>query len=168
MYCEAARWSAFSIRLFWKTTGWGALTIASRVRRGSPRSAAEHAGTRSRIADRLRHFGKRDILLVVTGDEREAQRLPILLRFIDPLARRGNEVPEHVPRSAERLSTHEHRARSACARQARFVPWLQHVQSEQLEWIAVEFGVARHQHHSAFVGLGVDRQRASGTEPDIG
>ncbi len=28
MYCEAARCSAFSIRLFWKMTGWGELTIA--------------------------------------------------------------------------------------------------------------------------------------------
>ena len=34
MYCEAARWSGSSIRLFWKITGWGALTIASRVQPG--------------------------------------------------------------------------------------------------------------------------------------
>ena len=43
MYCDAARWSASSIRLFWKINGCGALTIASRVRRGSPRSAAGQA-----------------------------------------------------------------------------------------------------------------------------
>ena len=205
MYCEAARWSALSIRLFWKITGCGALMIASRVSRGSPRSAAlqaiappqswptsanrssdervgerenvvdqqvglisldllrpvrpgkaalvghdeeeaileprrdlapgavrfgkaveqddrrvrriagqrdiqrhagakrNRAGTRSRIADRLRHLRKRDEFLVVAGDQREAQRLPVLLRLVDPVARRGDEVPEDVAAGGERL-----------------------------------------------------------------
>ena len=43
MYCEAARWSAFSIRLFWKITGCGELMMASRLSLGSPLSAAAQA-----------------------------------------------------------------------------------------------------------------------------
>src|SRR6478735_5583779 len=70
IYCEAARWSASSIRLFWKMTGCGALIIASRSSRGSPRSAA---GQREYVVDQLvgmifldleRPVGRREAALV--------------------------------------------------------------------------------------------------------
>ena len=43
IYCERRAGRRLSIRLFWKMTGCGALTIARRVSRGSPRSAAAQA-----------------------------------------------------------------------------------------------------------------------------
>ena len=56
IYCEAARWSASSIRLFWKITGCGALMIASRVE--------------ARIAAQRRRPGDR--AAPVVADQREA------------------------------------------------------------------------------------------------
>ena len=55
IYCEAARWSASSIRLFWKTSGCGALTIASR---------------QARVAAQRRQPGDR--AAPVVADQREA------------------------------------------------------------------------------------------------
>ena len=59
-------------------------------------------GRRSGIADRLGQLGQRDEFLVVAGNQREAPRLPILFRLVDPVARRGDEVPEDVARGSKR------------------------------------------------------------------
>ena len=94
------------------------------------------------------------IFLVVAGDQREAQRLPVLLGLVDPVARGGDEVPEDIARRREGLAAHQHQPAAARARQPRLVARAQDVEREQLERLAIELGLAADQHHRALVGVG--------------
>src|SRR5690606_4728630 len=65
---------------------------------------------RSGIGGRLRHSGQRDIVLAITGNEREFAVLPFLLGLVDPVARRTDEIPPEVARGRERLAAEQHHA----------------------------------------------------------
>src|SRR3954468_1151528 len=62
----------------------------------------------SGIAHRRRHFGKRDIFVMVVGRQGEAAGLPILLGLIDPVAAGRDEVPEDMARPVERSAATKH------------------------------------------------------------
>ena len=59
------------------------------------------------------------ILLVVARDQREAARDPVLLGLLDPVARRGDEIPHHVARGGEGAAAEQHDARARRARSRR-------------------------------------------------
>src|SRR3546814_10015871 len=59
---------------------------------------------KSGISWRFRHPRQRDIFLAIAGHQREFAGLPVVLRFVDPVARRADEIPPQMPRR-DRKST---------------------------------------------------------------
>src|SRR3546814_6195893 len=98
---------------------------------------------KSRIGRRRRHSRQRDIFLAVAGNEREFAVLPVLLRRIDAVARRADEIPPQMARGRKGFPAEQHHARVARRTQRHRLAGFQYIEAVAHERLAVETRIDR-------------------------